>query len=74
MSADDRNEGVSPLFAGLVDTILAEDNVVMQTRHYARRGVIGTACGASDGQRTDIPSATTCEACKAKAPKPRGRR
>ena len=66
--SDDRNEGVSPLFAPVLEALL---DVPLQivVQHAAVRGKRVARCGAY-GQTAFTPSAVTCAACK-RATKPR---
>lgn len=64
MSAEDRNEGVAPAFAGLMEFALSTE-LPIQTKHYARRGKLQASCGAF-GQTTDTRSVVTCDDCKKK--------
>ena len=68
MNADDRNEGVSPLFAPVLESLLDAD-LPMQVKHLARRGKLIAKCGSYDGQTTTFASEVTCAACQAKGAK-----
>lgn len=63
---DDRNEGVSPLFAPVLEALL-DVELPMHTRHLAKRGKFATVCGSYEGQTTKYPSEVTCVACKTKS-------
>lgn len=66
MSGDERNEGVSPLFAGLMGEILDESApVAPQVKHLRKRGGLGAVCGSYAGQIEPMPIGITCPACKA---------
>lgn len=65
MKSDDRNEGVNPHFAPVLEQLL-DVPLVMQVRHLARRGKSVAKCGSYEGQTTKIASEVTCTACKAR--------
>jgi hypothetical protein len=68
----DRNDGVAPQFAPLLESLL-DTATPMQVQHMARRGRHQAACGEY-GQTTTYASAVTCPACRAMAKRKDGRR
>ena len=64
MSIEDRNEGVSPLFAPLLEQLL-DTPAPTQVRHRVVRGRRVAKCGSYEGQQTKYRAEVTCPACKA---------
>ncbi len=66
MSGDERNEGISPLFSGLIAELLDESApVAPQVKHLRKRGGLGAVCGEYSGQIEPMPIGITCPLCKA---------
>ncbi len=63
MKGDDRNEGVNPHFAPVLEALL-DAPVVLQTKHLAVRGKRIAKCGTYEGQITSYRTEVTCDACK----------